>query len=81
MDMNSTGIMVLRTAVFLSGIFIIGGTLVAAIKTFIMPRGVNVWLTRVVFRSIGFFFGCACAGRAMKSGIASWRFSRRWPSF
>ncbi|MCA9900313.1 MAG: hypothetical protein H6654_11745 [Ardenticatenaceae bacterium] len=54
--MNSTGIMVLRTAVFLSGIFIIGGTLVAAIKTFIMPRGVNVWLTRVVFRSIGFFF-------------------------
>lgn len=47
---------VLRTAVSLIGIFIIGGTLIAAIKTFILPRGVNVWLTRVVFRAIGFFF-------------------------
>ena len=45
-----------RTAVFLTGIFIIGGTLIAAIKTFILPRGVNVWLTRAVFRAIGFFF-------------------------
>lgn len=56
MDMNSTGMIVWRTAVFLAGIFIIGGTLIAAIKTFILPRGVNVWLTRVVFRAIGFFF-------------------------
>ena len=56
MDMNSTGMIFWRTAVFLTGIFIIGGTLIAAIKTFILPRGVNVWLTRVVFRSIGFFF-------------------------
>lgn len=54
--MNSTGMIVWRTAVFLTGIFIIGGTLIAAIKTFILPRGVNVWLTRVVFRAIGFFF-------------------------
>ncbi len=46
----------MRTAVFLIGLFIIGGTLIAAIKTFILPRGVNVWLTRAVFRSIGFFF-------------------------
>ena len=56
MDMNSTGMIVLRTAVFLFGLFIIGGTLVAAIKTFILPRGVNVWLTRVVFQTIGFWF-------------------------
>ena len=54
--MNSTGMIVLRTAVFLLGLFIIGGTLVAAIKTFILPRGVNVWLTRVVFQTIGFWF-------------------------
>ena len=54
--MNSTGMIVLRTAVFLFGLFIIGGTLVAAIKTFILPRGVNVWLTRVVFQTIGFWF-------------------------
>lgn len=56
MDMNSTGMVILRTAVFISGIFIIVGTLIAAIKTFILPRGVNVWLTRAVFRAIGFFF-------------------------
>jgi hypothetical protein len=56
MDMNSTGMIVLRTAVFLLGIFIIGGTLIAAIKTFILPRGVNVWLTRVVFQAIGSWF-------------------------
>ena len=54
--MNSTGMIVWRTAVFLIGLFIISGTLIAAIKTFILPRGVNVWLTRVVFRAIGFFF-------------------------
>ncbi len=54
--MTSTGMIIGRTAVFFLGIFIIGGTLVAAIKTFILPRGVNVWLTRVVFRAIGFFF-------------------------
>ncbi len=54
--MNTTGIIVLRTAVFLIGLFIVGGTLIAAIKTFILPRGVNVWLTRVLFRAIGFFF-------------------------
>ena len=47
---------ILRIGAFLIGLFIIGGTLIAAIKTFILPRGVNVWLTRTVFRSIGFFF-------------------------
>ncbi len=51
-----TGMILGRTAVFFLGIFIISGTLIAAIKTFILPRGVNVWLTRAVFRSIGFFF-------------------------
>jgi hypothetical protein len=56
MDTNTTGMILGRTAVFLIGIFIIGGTLIAAIKTFILPRGVNVWLTRVVFQAIGFFF-------------------------
>jgi hypothetical protein len=56
MDMTSTGMIVWRTAVFFLGIFIIGGTLIAAIKTFILPRGVNVWLTRVLFQTIGFFF-------------------------
>lgn len=56
MDVNSTGMIVGRTAVFLSGLFIIGSTLIGAIKTFILPRGVNVWLTRVVFQVIGLFF-------------------------
>lgn len=56
METNSTGMIILRTAVSLIGIFIIGGTLIAAIKTFILPRGVNVWLTRVLFNGIGFWF-------------------------
>lgn len=52
----NTSMLALRAVIFFAGLFIIGGTLIAAIKTFILPRGVNVWLTRSVFRSIGFFF-------------------------
>ncbi len=45
-----------RVFVALLGLLIVGGTLLAAIQTFVLPRGVNVRLTRGVFRSIGFFF-------------------------
>ena len=56
MEIDSVGMIILRAASFLMGLIIIVGTLTAAIKTFILPRGVNVWLTRMLFRSIGFFF-------------------------
>ncbi len=38
------------------GLFLVIGTLVSAVKTFVLPRAVNVWLTRVVFRVVGFIF-------------------------
>ncbi|MCP4422711.1 MAG: hypothetical protein GY805_39385 [Chloroflexi bacterium] len=56
MDAIDVGLMVLRITAVIGGLIIIIGTLVSAIKTFILPRGVNVWLTRAVFRLIGFFF-------------------------
>jgi hypothetical protein len=56
MDGITMGLILLRITAVIVGLIIIVGTLVSAIKTFILPRGVNVWLTRAVFRSIGFFF-------------------------
>jgi hypothetical protein len=38
------------------GFVIVVGTVISAIKTFVLPRGVNVWLTRFVFRSVGAIF-------------------------
>ena len=48
--------LIVRILVFLAGLALIGWTLVSAVKTFVLPRGVNVWLTRVVFVFIGNFF-------------------------
>jgi hypothetical protein len=56
MQAAEMGMIGLRVVVFLVGLVIIGGTLVAAIKTFILPRGVNVWLTSMVFKVVGGFF-------------------------
>ena len=47
---------IIRMAAAIAGLLIILATLVSAIKTFVMPRGVNVWLTRAVFGFVGFFF-------------------------
>ncbi|MCB8942212.1 MAG: hypothetical protein H6658_00405 [Ardenticatenaceae bacterium] len=47
---------VLRVVAALIGLFIVVGTVISAIKTFVLPRGVNVWLTRIVFRSVGAVF-------------------------
>ena len=38
------------------GLLIVIGTIISAIKTFVLPRGVNVWLTRIVFRLVGAIF-------------------------
>ncbi len=47
---------ILRILSGLVGVFLVIGTLISAIKTFILPRGINVWLTAVVFGAISFFF-------------------------
>src|SRR5689334_4888195 len=36
-------------ALFGAGLFVVVGTFNSAIKTFVLPRGANVWLTRQVF--------------------------------
>ena len=46
----------LRLLVLVMGCLLVGFTLNSAIKTFILPRGVNVWLTRLVFQAVGTFF-------------------------
>ncbi|VAW42675.1 hypothetical protein MNBD_CHLOROFLEXI01-4544 [hydrothermal vent metagenome] len=60
----AVGLIALRVTPVIAGLIIIVGTLVSAIKTFILPRGVNVWLTRAVFRSMGFFFRLRLRGAA-----------------
>ncbi len=45
---------ILRVASFFIGAYVVVGTLLSAIKTFVVPRSMNVWLTRMVFR---FWFG------------------------
>jgi hypothetical protein len=55
LSMN-TIMLLLRITASLIGTFIVAGTLVSAIKTFVLPRGINVWLTAVIFRTISFFF-------------------------
>jgi hypothetical protein len=42
--------------VFSAGLALVVWTLFSAVKTFVLPRGVNVWLTRGLFRLVGFFF-------------------------
>jgi len=54
--MIEIGMMVLRGGSAVIGIVIVIGTVISAIKTFVLPRGVNVWLTRFIFRSISRFF-------------------------
>ncbi|MCP4423442.1 MAG: hypothetical protein GY803_03020 [Chloroflexi bacterium] len=48
--------LIIRIITFLAGLALVGWTLISAVKTFVLPRGVNVWLTRVVFRVVGLMF-------------------------
>lgn len=43
---------VARIVVFIAGASVVVFTLMAAIRTFVLPRGDNVWLTRVVARNV-----------------------------
>lgn len=44
--------LMLRLVAFLLGASLVLSTLSGAIRTFVLPRGANVWLTRWVFRSL-----------------------------
>jgi hypothetical protein len=46
----------LKIPVFLLGVYIVVATLDSAIRTFVLPRGVNTWLTRQIFRRTAMFF-------------------------
>lgn len=45
-----------RLAIFLIGIYIIAAVLIAAIRTFVLPRAASVRITTVVFRTVRWFF-------------------------
>lgn len=47
---------IIRILIFLAGLILVSWTLVSAVKTFVMPRGENVWLTRIVFLVVGNLF-------------------------
>lgn len=44
---------IIRITALAIGIFIVVGTVISAVKAFILPRAVNVWLTRTVFHAVG----------------------------
>ncbi|MBE2219953.1 MAG: hypothetical protein IAF02_00345 [Anaerolineae bacterium] len=50
------GMILLRIIAVGIGIFIVVGTVISAVKAFILPRAVNVWLTRFVFHGVGIIF-------------------------
>lgn len=50
------GMIVLRILMFGAGLTIVGVTLISAIKTFVVPRGLNVPLTALVFRGMNALF-------------------------
>ena len=56
MDVAEVGMIVWRIIVFIVGVFIIIGTCVSAIKTFVVPRGISSPVTRYVFQVVGFIF-------------------------
>lgn len=54
--MAEMGWFILRLLAAAVGLFVVAGTLVSAVKTFVLPRGVNVWLTGMIFHSINKLF-------------------------
>lgn len=45
-------VILIHIAVFIIGFLIVYATLISAIKTFVLPRSANVFLTRLVFRNV-----------------------------
>lgn len=53
MDVNAA---VLRPLIFALGLGLVIYTLLAAVRTFVLPRGDNVWLTRFIFARVAAIF-------------------------
>lgn len=56
MQAAEMGMVLLRIIAAGIGIIIVIGTVISAVKAFILPRAVNVWLTRFAFLIVGAFF-------------------------
>ncbi|MEZ4667132.1 MAG: hypothetical protein R3E39_04305 [Anaerolineae bacterium] len=54
--MDNVLVLVAHILVFLVGAALVINTLMTAIRTFVLPRGDNVWLTRIVFRCVSLLF-------------------------
>jgi len=46
----------LRVFVFLLGLLIVGSTIISAVETFVVPRGVNSWLSQMFYRMAFAYF-------------------------
>ena len=56
MQLTGLAMVLLRITAAGIGVFIVVGTVISAVKAFILPRPVNVWLPRVVFNGVGILF-------------------------
>lgn len=56
METAEAGLIALRIGSLALGIFIVGSTLIAAIKAFVMPRAAQVWLMQFAYEFTGAFF-------------------------
>lgn len=45
-----------RLLIFMAGLTVVVWAVISAVKTFVLPRGVNVWLTQFVFLIVGNLF-------------------------
>lgn len=52
MQLEETLYLILRIILFLAGFLLVTSTVIAAIKSFVLPRGIDVWLTRITFRTV-----------------------------
>jgi hypothetical protein len=62
--MHNAGVMtLLRLLAFMLGLIIVADVVISAIKTFLVPRGVQVWLTDEVFRVVRKLFTLRLLGK------------------
>jgi hypothetical protein len=54
--MSDIFIFIYKISLFASGFFIVAATVSSAVKTFVLPRSANVWLTRQVFLRVSDLF-------------------------
>lgn len=59
---------ILKSAAFAGGLMLVGWTIISAIRSFVLPRSDNVFLTRVVFKISGKLFALRMAGASTYAG-------------